>query len=687
MSIKQPKATPFIDNSLSLMLLLITVLNISLLVAQLHNAMIGFIALVLVIRFYALQTNQIINKWLTFSLAIAGCAVLVFLGKTLGVLGAMVHLLVFAYVLKPLELRKKSDFLQLSLLALFVLATSLIYQQSLLFSAVVIILLAVNFTLLIQFHAPKQSLIHGIKTSTTLLMQSIPLALVLFIVLPRLTPFWQVPLAKVSKTGLSDHVSIGDISNLVRSEALAFRVKFADKAPPFTAMYWRALVMSQFDGQRWTINQFTARESQNNVLTPEKINSSKQTIYRYQVIVEPNNQSWVFNLKKAYLADQQGNIKLKFYQDDTIESTTPIVQSSSYYLNSSIVSAFSNTLSATPDHSLSELQRRTNLHFPLQSNPKLQQEGNRLRQIYHSDKKIINAVLTHIRQNNYRYTLNPPLLAGNSLSQLDQFYFSTQAGFCVHYASTFTFLMRAAGIPARLVTGYMGGKFNPNGEYFSLYQYDAHAWSEVWLEGKGWTRVDPTAAVSPERVEQGYSNELFANDIDYASQLFNFARINKNALFMKLKQSFQALDFQWTRWVVSFNADKQSALLQKLVGQMSSLKLALMLLLSFSVVFLLLYLTQYRYKQIQPFTPWLIWQHKLLKCLEKYNIHKKTAQTLQDLTPIIEQQQPQLVHEFTRFVQLFNQLNYQRVTDENKKDITAELQILYKQIRKKLKKR
>ena len=204
--------------------------------------------------------------------------------------------------------------------------------------------------------------------------------------------------------------------------------------------------------------------------------------------------------------------------------------------------------------SLTSAQRKINLEIPVNGNPRLREKALQLRQQYSDNGQLINQVLSEFNRQQYFYTLQPPGLSGNTL---DQFYFDTKAGFCEHYASAFTYLMRSAGIPARMVVGYLGGEVNPKGNYLSVYQRNAHAWSEVWLAGRGWVRVDPTAAVDPERIESGFSTSLLQEVNDLSSSVFSLQALQNTWLYNQLKQQFQALDYQWTRWVIGYTGERQ----------------------------------------------------------------------------------------------------------------------------------
>jgi hypothetical protein len=266
--------------------------NLSLLFSQLAYWMLALITVSLFWRFLLLKpTIKQPVKWLVNVFALVGCTILLLRGTQLGILLSMVHLLCFAYALKPLELKQRSDLYQLVLIGLFVLASSMLFNQSLYFSLLVILLVIINFTLLFSFFARNISFLQAFKGVGKLFIQSIPLAIILFIVFPRIAPFWQVPLANSAKTGLSDKVSAGDIAQLINSNELVFRVNFINKAPRFNQLYWRALVLEDYDGHSWQKTQSQKRQEQAILSSGQKFiiepNSTKfeyKNLIKYQIL-------------------------------------------------------------------------------------------------------------------------------------------------------------------------------------------------------------------------------------------------------------------------------------------------------------------------------------------------------------------------------------------------------------------
>ncbi len=625
--------------------------------------------------------------------ALLGCLAIVINLKELGILASMIHLLCFSYVLKAFELKVRSDFYQLLLLGLFVLASSLIFRQDLVFSLVTLTLLVINLAVLLQFFSSEKAFTTNIKVVTIILGQSAVLAVVLFLVFPRLSPFWQVPPAKSAETGLSDTVKPGDIADLTRSNKLAFRADFGQQAiPQYSQLYWRAMVLEEYDGRQWTkIKSTSSNLHKKPVNKGFRLNTNEHNVspLSYQVTVEPSFQKYLFALAPAVVSNENQDIKAK--ADYTFTRSKIITQAQSYRLTS--------YLSAPLSLELSQKSRNINVNYPQGSNPRLEQMALQLQHNYPDAQARAQAVLARINQQNYSYTLQPPLLTNNSL---DQFFFDTKAGFCVHYASAFTFIMRASGIPARLVTGYLGGEYNglqnteqpsdqsvSNG-HLSIYQYDAHAWSEIWVENKGWVRIDPTSAVDPQRVNSGWSNALLQQQSSLNSTLISLYQMKNIAWLNALRLKFDALDYQWTRWVIGFTSKRQYDFFNRWFGKMASWKLALIigvsLVISMIMLMFFLYLFNRSTSNKQALSKWQLVYNKALAQLAKQGIDKPIAMTVNDFSKKVRSQYPELAIVFTRLSVSYNCLCYQTLSTAEQDELTLTMQQQYRHFLQTLKK-
>ena len=656
-----PKFT--LPAQLSWLLIFIQVFNVGLLYFELSLWVIAVIVLCLLWRLLVvLDEKYQPSHWTIVIIALAGCVMLLVSSKQLGLLSTMLHLLCLAYGLKTLELKSRKDFYQLSLLGFFVLTSSLIFYQSLYFSFLLSILLIINVTALLMYFTGKTSILTLFKTASKLMLQSLPLAIVLFVVFPKLAPLWHVPAAKSSTTGISNSVKIGDIANLALSDALAFRVEFDNNAPDANQLYWRTLVLESFDGATWEqslaqkqIKKILLGSNKQRVFTFEDVNSqgantqvknnqaknsqafsyqgisyqafSYQGInyqginyqaFNYQVIAEPSFQHWLFALDIAQVDNTRQIMSLPDY---TLFSRQVLSQTVSYKVTSyqqPLLDNITNKQETLLNQHLKNNKVR-NLEFPAESNPRLTKQGQLLRQEFPDKRQLIQAVLNNYRQKPFRYTLQPPPLINNSL---DQFYFETQAGFCEYYASSFTYLMRAAGIPARMVVGYLGGEYNPRGKYYGIYQRDAHAWSEVWLDSIGWVRIDPTAAVHPARVEGGLPNDLLQQQSLLSGNFLSLYRLRQFALINNLRLQFQAIDYQWTRWVIGYTAKNQFKLLSGWFGNLRPYKIALLVAFTFVSIMFLLWLVNRERLKIAPKPVWLVLYFQALVLIAKKGLEK-----------------------------------------------------------------
>jgi transglutaminase-like putative cysteine protease len=358
-----------------------------------------------------------------------------------------------------------------------------------------------------------------------------PIGLVLFLLFPRWSsPLWGIPEdALDARSGLSDSMTPGSIQSLFMDDSPAFRATFEGVIPSHGQLYWRGPVFWDFDGSTWQVS-FLSR----NLMADTKPDPGRAP-FRYEVQMEPTEQRWLFALDYPALVPRRTRLTM----DYQILSRRPVTQLFTYAM------ASNPNFQDTPQ--LRQTLLRAALELPQGFNPRTAEMMAEWRTEANSDTEVIQRALAHFNREEFRYTLNPPLLSRHTV---DEFLFDTRAGFCEHYASAFTVMMRMAGIPARVVTGYQGGYYNNIGSYVLVRQSDAHAWSEVWVRGSGWTRIDPTAAVAPERVEQGAVDSLAQR-----RHLFDFEWLRN------VRNTFDLFQRGWNNWVVAFGADSQSRLL------------------------------------------------------------------------------------------------------------------------------
>lgn len=473
-----------------------------------------------------------------------GLALLCFLGvlgtySSISGVGPGSALLAIMAALKLLETRKRRDQFVLLFIAIFLVMSSLLREQYLwslpyLIGSTLIILTAWLRLSAGESETAKQSF----STGGRLLLYAAPLAIAMWIFFPRLaSPFWAVPIDTSRATsGLSDTMSPGDISSLSMSDEVAFRVRFEDAIPESSQLYWRAIVLSRFNGRTWTAGKprMGSPPSAQIVVEGEPV--------RYEVTMEPTSQEYVFamdmpmswTMDRVYMSPEQQLIHV-----------APIENRVSYEVTSYTQYQIKAGESRAPG--------RSYMRLPEDGNQRSRELAHQMHAAAGSDTAFINDVLAMFNEEEYFYTLQPPVLGNNPV---DQFLFDTRQGFCGHYASAFAFMMRSAGIPSRIVLGYQGGELNPMGGHLIVRQSDAHAWVEVWLERYGWYRLDPTAAVAPERIELGARGAA----LDGVGEAWGLSAPSQ--LIQKLRMTWDALDAKWNDWVLGYGPDTQNSFME-----------------------------------------------------------------------------------------------------------------------------
>ncbi len=477
-------------------------------------------------------------KWLLICIAIGATAGVLLQYRTLFGREAGVVLLLIMLTLKLLEMRSQREGMLLGFLVCFLLITNFLHSQTILTGLYMLgcawLLMATLISL--QYTGTWPGWRHPVQRAGALLLQALPLMLVLFLLFPRIQgPLWGMPHdAYAGLSGLSDQMSPGSLNSLILSDAAAFRAAFRDKIPEPRDLYWRGPVLWDYDGKTWSAPRLTFNSGEL---------STGGDAVDYTVTVEPHNKRWLFALEFPGVRPPQAFTTI----DMQLLSTIPVRSRLRYDMTSSLHGTYGRTDSTTVLHRA--------LQLPENHNPRTLQYARELRKKFPNDRSLVAAVLSRFRDDQFYYTLSPPLL---NQHPVDDFLFNTRSGFCEHYASAFTVLMRAADIPARVVTGYLGGEINPIGKYILVRQADAHAWTEVWFPDQGWTRIDPTAAVSPSRVERGIASALPLSD-----PLPLFVR-GHFELLQQMRLAWDSVTYNWNQWVLGYNPDRQRLLLSQL---------------------------------------------------------------------------------------------------------------------------
>lgn len=459
-------------------------------------------------------------------------------------LDAGAALLIAAFVLKMLEMQTRRDALVLIFLGFFCVAVGYLFESELLWGVFTLLPVCTLLAALIGLH--QSNLSSGasstLKLAAKLMLQAVPLMLLLFLFFPRLEPLWSLPQpGGKALTGLSDSMTPADVAELSKSPALVMRASFSGPLPPRNQLYWRALTLEQFDGRRWSQS---ARAQ--TVQLPDWRKYGEPL--SYNIVLEPSGRPWLLALDTA----ENAQTDVRQMSDFRLQRRRPVDQALMYDLRS--------WPDAVRDAQLTENIQRQDLQLPAKGNPQARQWAADLLRRYPKPDALVNAMLEYFNREPYHYTLKPPTLGADTV---DSFLFDSRAGFCAHYAGAMTFVLRAAGIPARVVAGYQGGEWNEGGRYLTVRQYDAHAWVEYWQAGVGWRSVDPTAAVAPQRIEQGLEQALAADEDFLQDSPMSALRYRNVAWLNALRMDWDSLNYGWQRWVLGYQGQQQLQVLSR----------------------------------------------------------------------------------------------------------------------------
>ena len=482
----------------------------------------------------ALSRAPLPSRWLLFGIAAVAMMAIWFESRTLFGRTPGILLLVVFSGLKLLETRSHRDAAVATFLGYFLIITNFLYTQSIPTAVAMGAGLLMLTAALVGLSAPARPLRTNLRTAAVLLAHAAPAALALFLLFPRVQgPLWGLPQdAHAGVSGLSDTMAPGNLSRLALSDAIAFRAEFDGAPPPQRLLYWRGPVLWDFDGRTWSMGPA--------FLAPYSPPQAGGPIYRYSVVLEAHNREWLFALETPASLPERA----RFSADGQVLSQIPVRGRIRYDLSSIAVNE------TRPGEQATLLRR--GLRLPEGFNPRALALAQQWRATSATDAEVLVQALAHLRHGSFVYTLEPPLLGENSV---DDFLFNSKAGFCEHFSSAFVFLMRAAGIPARVVTGYQGGDINPVDRIVTVRQSDAHAWAEIYLSGRGWVRIDPTAAAAPIRIDSGLAGAVPDNE-----SLPYFLRTHLEWL-RGARYQWEALAHKWNVWVLGYNPDRQRDLL------------------------------------------------------------------------------------------------------------------------------
>jgi transglutaminase-like putative cysteine protease len=471
---------------------------------------------------------------------------------------AGVTMLALLLTFKLLEMHARRDLFVVIFLCFFLLLTNFFYSQSiptaLVMVATIIVLLSAQITF--QYTGAVPPLATRLKLAGRVFLIAAPLGVLLFVGFPRIQgPLWGLPGdAASSASGMSDTMSPGSMTSLALSEDVAFRVKFSAGAPPQQQLYWRGPVLSHYDGRTWS--RIGQAQSQRNLFYLRRQLAWSGLAYPYEVTLEPGRRQFLFMLELSEPVSSVDDATSSFSSE-----LEQLVQASSDK-RLRYDSVAHPTYLAQPGLAQEALQPW--LQLPQGFNPRTLRYAAQIQALRaaQGDEAAIAAVLANFGRS-FEYTLEPDRLGRDAV---DEFLFDSRKGFCEHFSGAFVYIMRAAGLPARVVNGYQGGEYNPVDGYFTVRQSDAHAWSEVWLgPQRGWTRFDPTAAVAPERIRSSLAQTLPKAAPFGLQGLASLAR-DQNSLLAKMRFGISAVNNSWNQWILDYNPNKQENFLTELAS-------------------------------------------------------------------------------------------------------------------------
>lgn len=451
--------------------------------------------------------------------------------------GDFIALLAVMAGIKPLEVNSRRDSMITVFLAYFLTITSLFVFENLSMTLYLFVSVWVTTGVLIHVNDPDGAMGRQLRLSARLVLVAIPLMAMLFLLFPRLSgSFWGSPWSRQGRSGFSGIMRIGDVARLALDDEPAFSVSFDSAVPNVSRLYWRGIVFQRFDGRTWQPARSTKKR---------RHSIAGEDLARYTVILEPHGYRHLFALDLPLTANPVATIM----EDHTLVTRRPVRQRFSYgaasFLDYRQVSA--------------ELPDPAALDLPAGRNPLTLDLGQRWAREFATPGEIVNAGLAFLTENGFAYTLRPDRLGPDAI---DDFLFASRKGFCEHFAAGFAVLMRAAGIPARIVGGYQGGRWNALGDFFTVRQSDAHVWCEVWLQEKGWVRVDPTFAVAPERIDQGLERALAQGGLEGSFGIGK--RWWQTNWIDMLEMTWEAVNIRWNIWFMGFSAEDQLFLMKRL---------------------------------------------------------------------------------------------------------------------------
>ena len=607
------------------------------------------IGLLLALRIVALLRPLPLNKWLLALMTVVGVLNVAEAYHSLAGRGAGTALLMTMVVLKLLELRSTRDLRLISLLYGFLLVVQFFFDTAAWLVAYLAVLAVGNFALMadLGMRPVPARWRHRGRLALILTGQALPLAIVMFLFFPRLdSPLWDLGLDDdTGVTGITDSLEPGAISELIISDEDAFHVRFEDPPPMAAeAMYWRGLVLWNTDGRRWTPSWHGQVDAK-----PTDVVPIGDTV-SYTVMLEPTNQRWLFSLDMPIRAPSNAKLTAELQ----LRSRQPVSDLRVYRMTSA--PTYRTTRLSTTD-------RKNALQLPDNVTDRMRALVAEWRAGDAKPRRIVERALAYFNEQPFHYTLLPPAL---DVNPTDEFLFETRAGFCEHYASAFALLMRIAGVPSRIVVGYLGADYNRLSGFYLVRQSEAHAWTEVWIDDEGWVRVDPTAAVHPSRIDRDEGLARLGNQAPVRYRVTDDSPLVK--LARQLRLVADAIDAGWKNWVVGFSSARQQWLLSA-VGLGHLRVYGLVILMVALVAILLAGWSALINRAPRPADPAQRAWWRICSRLARIGLPRRNNEGPVDYIQRIEARRPDLSDELGRLLALYLRLRYR--ADPGAGDATA----------------
>lgn len=510
------------------------------------------------------------------------------------------------------ELKSDRDFMFVVYLCFFLVMGNFLYDQSITSFIFMIVVTLFLISAILRLNQPEDKKVKKfflLKTSFRFLMQSIPLVVILFLFFPRASGlFWNLrPFGnREGISGFRDRIKIGEVARIARSKETVFRVIFPDNnMPEYKDLYFRGLVLWYTDGKEWFKGRFRSRPGETRSLTGS---------IRQRIILEPHNRRWLFGLDVPHKFPRWS----RQIPGQIFGTIRPLKRHIRYSVESSLNFKQSETLHP--------MVKRWALQLPRRLSPKILDLAEEWSETSSLDEEVVNAALDFFRNNGFTYTLEPELL--DSKNPVEDFLFNTKRGFCEHFATSFALLMRVVGIPARVVVGYQGGRYNQVGEYLVIRQMDAHAWSEVWIKKKGWIRIDPTAVVEPNRIEYGIEIStsmlsMEAESGEIGSEAFRRAQRKSfiSRFFQRTKDIWDTIEINWSLWIISYDQYHQWDFL-RFFGFIKRGSITLVIIVILLVSFIIFIIKMFLKREIKISEPLPKLYMKFCRKFEKKNFYR-----------------------------------------------------------------